>query len=71
MSEMKYKIIWPAFEKWANDNAVSFRRFAYRLGISPGTFMNYLHGFSDPPFSVCRKMSELTGIPMDELLREG
>lgn len=70
MSETKYRIIWPAFEEWARENDVSLRRFAYRLGISPHTFTNYLYGFTDPPLSVCRKMSEITGISLDELLRE-
>lgn len=70
MSEMKYKVIWPVFEELARDNAVSFRRFAYRLGIAPTTFMNYLHGFADPPLSVCRKMSEITGISLDKLFQE-
>lgn len=71
MSEMKYRIIWPAFEKWAEDNGISFKKFAYRLGISPTSFFNYLHGFSDPPLSVCRKMVEITGLSLDELLQEG
>lgn len=34
---MKYKIVWPALERWLTENKISVNRFGQMLGVSTNT----------------------------------
>lgn len=41
------------------------KEWAKKLGVSQGTVINWEKGNTEPSLSQLRKMSELSGIPMD------
>ncbi|WP_270392689.1 helix-turn-helix transcriptional regulator [Butyribacter intestini] len=41
------------------------KEWAEKLGVAPSTISNWENGTSEPNLSTLRKISELSGIPMD------
>ena len=64
---MKYRIVWPALERWLTENKISVNRFGQMLGVSTNTIYHYVRGFREPTLSMCQKMADVTGMTMDDL----
>lgn len=61
------KIILPAVRANAR---MSQQEFADKLGVSKDTVFNWENGKAEPSATHLRKMSELSGIPMDFIFCE-
>jgi len=44
---------------------MTIEEFAKAVGVDKGTIFNWEHGKGEPTANALRKMSELSGIPMD------
>lgn len=47
------------------NTGMNLEEFAKAVGVDKGTIFNWEHGKGEPSASALRRMSELSGIPMD------
>ena len=64
--------IYPNLREWMNDNKVSRKELAIRMGLAgyantQANLGNYLKGLNDPPKKVIDKLIEITGLTYEEL----
>ncbi|MCQ5130321.1 helix-turn-helix domain-containing protein [Butyricicoccus faecihominis] len=62
-------IIYPKLEHWMVDNRMNEKRLAAMIPASHTTVRNWLHGRTDMPLATARRLSDITGINMDELFQ--
>ena len=70
ISQTKYRIIFPALEKWMVENRFSIAEVARLLNRTPDTVSAWLYGDHEPKLSGVWAMVKLTDIPFEELFRE-
>ena len=70
ISQTKYRIIFPALEKWMVENRFSIAEVARLLNRTPDTVSAWLYGDHQPKLSGVWAMVKLTDIPFEELFKE-
>lgn len=56
---------------WLNKRGMSYRALAAAVGVTPAAISQYFHGMREPGRETLMKISRVTGIPIDDLVRKG
>ena len=62
---MEYNNVRVSLEACRVNARMKQKEWAELLGVAPSTISNWENGTSEPNLSTLRKISELSGIPMD------
>lgn len=71
ISRGRRNIIYPNLKFWlAQDKNRNKTNFAKEVGVSKTSMMNYLKGRVDFPLNVVRKISDITGLTIEQVIEK-